>query len=59
MQEVAENLRKSNKKYDLLSIPEHLLIEDFRLPASFFKIQTPEDVVTKTEDLNKHLENVE
>jgi hypothetical protein len=40
MQEVAANLRKSgaNKKFNLSTIPEHLLIDDFRLPASFFKI---------------------
>lgn len=59
MQEVAANLRLSNKKSEPLNIPEHMLADDFRLPASFFKIQTPEDVVSKTEDLNKHLENVE
>jgi hypothetical protein len=61
MQEVQANLRKSGakNKFDLSSIPEHLLRDDYRLPASSFKIQTPEDVVTKTEDLCKHLENVE
>ncbi len=36
-----------------------IALDDFRLPSSFFKIQTADKVVARTEDMNKHLENIE
>lgn len=56
-QEVAESFTESALHVE--DIPSQFLLDDFRLPSSFFKIQTADEVVARTEDMNKHLENVE
>jgi len=40
-------------------LPPHYLQEKFLLPASNFTIQTSEDVLSKTEGMNHHLDVVE
>jgi hypothetical protein len=40
-------------------LPPHYFEEKFILPASNFTIQTSDDVVAKTEEMNNHLDVVE
>ena len=40
-------------------LPPHYFDSYFLLPASNFTIQTSEDVVSKTEEMNHHLDVVE
>ena len=61
---VAESLRRStssvtNSVIDLSMLPPHYFDIKFVLPASNFTIQTQDDVVSKKEDMNYHLDVVE
>lgn len=63
MSDVANQLRRSSNasrgSNGLDDLPQEYLSDKFRLPPSFFKINSHEQVAQKTEELNKQLEKVE